>query len=71
MSKKEMDIRFEKFGTVAFTSQSKVNDFIDHLENGKVCGVRCKKCGLQFFPPRADCPECLDNDMEWFVSFEL
>ncbi len=66
MSKKETDKRFEKFGTVAFTSQSKVNDFIDYLEQGKVSGTRCKKCGLDFFPPRADCPKCLESDIEWF-----
>ena len=29
-------------------------------------GTRCKGCGLQFFPPRADCYQCLTSDMEWF-----
>lgn len=64
--KKELDIRFSKFGTVSFTSITKVNDFIDYLENGKVAGTRCKSCGLAFFPPRADCHQCLSSDMEWF-----
>jgi uncharacterized OB-fold protein len=64
--KKELDIRFSKFGTVSFTSITKVNDFIDHLENGKITGTRCKSCGLAFFPPRADCHQCLSSDMEWF-----
>jgi uncharacterized OB-fold protein len=66
MGKKEIDIRFNKFGTVSFTSTTKVNDFIDRLEQGKVSGTRCKDCGLMFFPPRADCYQCLACNMEWF-----
>ncbi len=64
--KKEKDLRFKKFGTVSFTAVTKVNDFIDKLEAGQVSGTRCKKCGLAFFPPRADCHQCLTSDMEWF-----
>ncbi len=70
MAKKEKDVRFKKFGTVSFTSTSKVNDFIDYLEQGKVMGTRCSKCGLDFFPPRADCFNCLGNDLEWFDAVE-
>ncbi len=66
MAKKEIDVRFKKFGTVSFTSTSKVNDFIDYLDQGKVVGTRCSKCGLDFFPPRADCFNCLGSDLEWF-----
>ncbi len=62
---KEVDDRFKKFGTVSFTSITKVNDFIGYLEDGKVMGTRCKECGLFFFPPRADCHQCLSSDMEW------
>jgi len=63
--KKEMDTRFSKFGTVSFTAITKVNDFIDHLEKGKITATRCKDCGRVFFPPRADCYRCLDSNMEW------
>jgi len=66
MSKKETDTRFSKFGTVSFTGISRVNDFIGHLENGKLMGTKCKKCGEKFFPPRADCSKSLHSDMEWF-----
>ena len=66
MAKKEMDTRFNKFGTVAFTAVTKVNDFIGYLEEGKVEGTKCKKCGMVFFPPCADCYSCLSSDMEWF-----
>jgi len=64
--KKEMDDRFKKFGTVSFTAITKTNDFIGHLENGRVMGTRCKDCGLEFFPPRADCYHCFSSHMEWF-----
>jgi uncharacterized protein len=66
MAEKKEDDRFKKFGTVSFTSLTKTNDFIDHLEQGKLMGTRCKGCGRVFFPPRADCHQCLASDMEWF-----
>jgi uncharacterized OB-fold protein len=66
MAEKKVDDRFKKFGTVSFTSFSKINDFIDQLEQGKVVGTKCRGCGLTFFPPRADCYKCLTSNMEWF-----
>jgi uncharacterized OB-fold protein len=65
-SKKDIDDRFKKFGTVSFTGISKVNDFIEKLEAGKVAGTRCTDCGAVFFPPRADCFKCLPGTIEWF-----
>jgi len=68
MAKKEkdIDVRFSKFGTVSFTSTTKVNDFMDRLQQGKISGNRCKTCGKIYFPPRADCHNCFGKDMEWF-----
>ena len=66
MAEKEQDTRSEKFGTVSFTALTKVNDFIDNLEEGKITGTRCRHCGKTYFPPRADCYNCLNSDMEWF-----
>ena len=63
---KDIDVRFQKFGTVSFTAITKTNDFIDYLEQGKVMGTRCLDCGLVFFPPRADCHQCLADNIEWF-----
>ena len=65
-AKKQIDTRFEKFGTVSFTATTRINDFIDHLAAGKVTGTRCRDCGMVFFPPRADCHQCLTDNMEWF-----
>ncbi len=66
MAKNELDTRFTEFGTVSFAAVTRVNDFIGHLENGKLMGTRCVKCGKTFFPPRAQCCECLSEEMEWF-----
>jgi hypothetical protein len=63
--KQEEDVRFGKFGTVSFTRTTKVNDFIDHLQGGKVMASQCKTCGETFFPPRADCCHCLSSEMQW------
>ena len=63
--KREIDDRFKKFGTVTFTSTTKVNDFIDFLEKDQVVASKCRDCGLVFFPPRADCYQCLASNMEW------
>ena len=57
---------FERFGTVSYTADTKAADFIAYLEQGKVMATRCRKCGTKYFPPRMDCAECLDSDVEWF-----
>ena len=57
---------FENFGTVSFTAEAKVSDFVTYLEQGKVMATRCKKCGSNYFPPKMDCPKCLSSDTEWF-----
>ena len=65
-TKKEVDDRFKKFGTVSFTTITKTNDFIDYLEKGKIMATQCKDCSLVFFPPRSDCFQCLTSNMEWY-----
>ena len=56
---------FANFGVLSFTDQSKVDNFVTYLEQGKVMTTKCKKCGHRFFPPRADCPDCLGSEVEW------
>jgi uncharacterized OB-fold protein len=63
--KRDVDDRFGKFGTVSFTSITKVNDFVDHLQAGAVATTRCRDCEKVFFPPRADCHLCLGSNVEW------
>jgi uncharacterized OB-fold protein len=57
---------FENFGTVSFITEAKVADFMTHLEAGRVMATRCRKCGVSYFPPKADCPRCLSSEVEWF-----
>ena len=57
---------FEKFGSVSFTAEAKPVDFVTYLEQGKVMATRCKKCGTAYFPPKMDCPSCLQSEVEWF-----
>lgn len=66
MAKNELDTRFAQFGTVSFAGVTQINDFIGYLEEGKLMGTRCKKCGKQYFPPRAQCFNSLSDEMEWF-----
>jgi uncharacterized OB-fold protein len=35
------------------------------LNEEKLMGSRCKKCGGQFIPPRSICVQCFSTDMEW------
>ncbi|MGB9740339.1 MAG: Zn-ribbon domain-containing OB-fold protein [Candidatus Bathyarchaeia archaeon] len=44
---------------------SKTLRFWEGLKNGKVYATKCAKCGKIYFPPVADCPECLTSNMEW------
>ncbi|MCF8025250.1 MAG: zinc ribbon domain-containing protein [Desulfobacteraceae bacterium] len=64
-TKKNIDERFSNFGVVSFTAQTKVNDFVDYLKDGKVMATQCGLCGTVFFPPRADCFRCMDSEMKW------
>lgn len=57
---------FENFGSVTFTTEAKPVDFVTYLEQGKVMATRCKKCGTAYFPPKMDCPSCLQSEVEWF-----
>lgn len=58
-------VNFEKFGKISYVRETKVADFVKHLENGKIMATRCNKCGKLYFPPRADCPEDLSQDVTW------
>ena len=44
---------------------SKTLKFWEGLKEGKIYATKCKVCGKIFFPPNADCPECLTADLEW------
>ena len=56
---------FDKFGKVAFVSETKAADFVNHLEEGKVMVTKCKACGTIYSPPKMDCPMCNSSDVDW------
>lgn len=56
---------FEKFGEISYITETKVVDFMKHLEEGEIAATKCKVCGRLYFPPRADCIDCLSSDVEW------
>lgn len=56
---------FERFGWVSYAAQSRVGQFVDHLQTGGIYATRCKECGFLQFPPRAHCTRCLSQEFEW------
>ena len=46
-------------------SQTKVSRFVDELAAGKFMATLCRKCGKKYYPPVADCSQCMESDMEW------
>jgi len=60
----------ENFGTISFTSESKAEDFVRFLGEGKVKTTQCRKCGKSYFPPRMDCGACGSSEMNWIDIHE-
>ena len=56
---------FSWFGKVSFVPYTKVADFAVHLKDGRLMGSLCSGCGYTTFPPRADCPKCLEGRFEY------
>jgi uncharacterized OB-fold protein len=40
--------------------------FYRFLDQKKLMGSKCKKCGALHLPPRPLCGQCWGNEMEWF-----
>lgn len=57
----------KNFGYRDYISQSKIGKrFLSALKEGRLEGTRCTKCDVLYFPPRANCKECLsDNNIEY------
>jgi len=43
-----------------------VSRFYDYLRQGKIMGLKCKRCGSCNFPPRAFCLNCGSPEQDWF-----
>lgn len=44
---------------------AKTQLFWEKLRTGEIYATKCKKCGRLYYPPQADCPECLASNIEW------
>lgn len=54
-----------KFGYTSWVSNVDVlNQFLPRLEQDKLMGTACKKCGERYFPPRLEC-RCGSKEVEW------
>lgn len=39
--------------------------FNQYIEEHKLMGVRCKQCDSMYVPPRAICPKCFGDQLDW------
>jgi uncharacterized OB-fold protein len=42
-----------------------IEQFYRHINEGKLLGGKCKKCGKLNLPPRPVCPDCFSKEFEW------
>jgi len=42
-----------------------IRNWFGYLKEGKIMGVKCKRCGAYEFPPHPICNSCSGTDMEW------
>jgi 3-oxoacyl-[acyl-carrier protein] reductase len=53
----------KKFGYKDYISQSKIGKrFLQALREGRLEGTKCNKCSTLYYPPRANCKECLSDE---------
>jgi uncharacterized OB-fold protein len=48
-------------------NETKVGRFAAELASGKIMATRCTACMTKFYPPRADCSNCLSSEMDWMA----
>jgi uncharacterized protein len=56
---------FDQFGVKSFVSETKAEEFVTFLKQGKIMTTRCKKCQQITFPPKMDCVMCGSGVVEW------
>ena len=56
---------FNQFGVKNFVSETKAEEFVIYLKEGRMMTTRCKKCSQITFPPKMDCIKCGYSEMEW------
>ena len=56
---------FSQFGLKNFVAETKAEEFVTYLKQGRIMTTRCKKCQRIAFPPKMDCVTCGFSDMDW------
>ncbi|MFX0014806.1 MAG: 3-oxoacyl-ACP reductase FabG [Promethearchaeota archaeon] len=60
----------KQFGYKDYISQSKIGArFLKALREGRLEGTKCNKCSTLYYPPRANCKECLTDKFIEPVEF--
>lgn len=60
----------KQFGYRDYISQSKVGErFLSALREGRLEGTKCTSCDVLYYPPRANCKECLSDDNIEYLDF--
>jgi hypothetical protein len=44
---------------------SRTLKFWESLKEGKIYATQCCRCEKLYFPPSADCPDCICSEMNW------
>lgn len=60
-----MTVDLSKLETPGPTKTKTTTPFWGAAENGKLLIQCCKKCNANIFYPRAICPECWSDELEW------
>lgn len=42
-----------------------IEQFYKNINQGKLLGAKCKKCGKTHLPPRPMCDDCYSREFEW------
>ncbi|MEM0233083.1 MAG: Zn-ribbon domain-containing OB-fold protein [Candidatus Nezhaarchaeales archaeon] len=50
---------------VEVSSPPTIESFYKYIAEGKLMGVKCKKCGKVMVPPKPLCENCMAKDLEW------
>jgi len=46
-------------------AQFTIEEFYKFVNQGRLVGARCKRCGELLVPPRPMCPKCFSKDLEF------
>ena len=38
----------------------------NNFKEGIIHATKCNECGERYYPPQADCPNCMSSKMEWY-----